>query len=331
MHCCTIGLSITIALSILFAPLATEAQPPPKVPRIGCLSTRSPADASAQSYLRAFRQGLRELGYVEGQNIAIEYRWAEGQQEVLPHLAAELVRLQVDVIVTSAEPAIRAAKEATAVIPIVMAVTGDPVGSGLVASLARPGGNITGLSLMGTELGSKLLELLKQAAPKASRIAVLWNAAYPVKARELAEMQAAARLLGMTLHPVEVRALADFDTAFASMTRERPHGLITVSDPLTLTHRRQIVDFAAHNRLPMISEVKEFAEAGGLMTYGPSLPDMFRRAAYYVERILKGAKPTDLPVEQPTKFELVLNRKTAQALGITFPPTLLVLADEVIQ
>jgi putative ABC transport system substrate-binding protein len=280
----------------------------------------------------AFKAGLREHGWVENENLVFVFRYSEGRPERYSRLAAELVALKPDLIATGlGEPAIRAVKEATATIPIVMAVASDPVGSGLVASLARPGGNVTGLSILAPAVGGKRLQLLREAVPKVSRVAVLWNAAYPSKEHELKETEAAARTLGIILEPVEVRGPDDFDKAFAAIRRARPDAAIVFSEPLTLTHWRRIVDFVTNNRLPMISEMKEFAEKGALMTYGASLPDLFRRAAGYIDRILKGAKPDDLPVEQPTKFELVINLKTAKALGLTIPPSLLLRADEVIQ
>jgi len=307
-------------------PLAAHAQPPAQVLRIGVLLFSGP-DSPA---IEPFRQGLREHGWVEGQNLAIEWRYADGQAERLPALAAELVRLPVNVLVTHGLT-IRPAQHATQTIPIVMAIVTDPVGSGLVASLARPGGNLTGLSIGAAELGGKRLELLMQAVTQAARVAVLWNPANPNKVLEWQGTQTAAHALGVSLHSVEVRGPDDFEGAFATLTRERPDALITFADPLTLAQHRRIVAFATQHRLAMISELKAFAEAGGLMTYGPSDSDLWRRAAAYVHKILKGARPADLPVEQPMKFELVLNLKTAQALGITFPPTLLVLADEVLQ
>jgi putative tryptophan/tyrosine transport system substrate-binding protein len=312
---------------------AAAAPPRGKVFRIGWLSAFPPdaVDSHGQSWA-AFKQGLREHGWIEGQNLVIEWRYGEGTLDQLPALAAELVRLGVDVLVTGGgEPAIRALKHATSTIPIVMAVSADPVATGLVASLARPGGNVTGLSIQAAEVGGKRLALLKEAMPQASRVAILWNAAYPGKALEWQDTQVAARALGVTLQSVEVRGPDDFDVAFAAIARARPDALLTFSDPLTLAHRTQIVEFAAQNRLPLMSEIKAFAEAGGLMTYGASLPDLFRRAADYVDRILKGAKPADLPIEQPMKFELVINLRTAQALGLTIPPTLLFQADEVIR
>ena len=330
MWCSVLGCIITVILHLLAAPLAAEAQPLANVPRIGWLGGTSPAVNPA--VLEAFRHGLREHGWIEGQNIVIEYRWAEGRFERLPDLAAELVRLPVDIIVpVASDPAIRAAQHATSTIPIVMAVSSDPVGTGFVASLARPGGNITGVSGLVPEVAGKRLQLLKEVVPQAARVAVLWNATHSGKGLEWHETQVAAHVLGVTLQSVEVRGPDDFDPAFAALTTERPDALITLAEPLTIMHRRQIADFAITNRLPMISQLKEFAEAGGLMTYGTSLPGLFQRAAYYVDKILKGAKPADLPVEQPMQFELVINLKTAKALGITIPPTLLFQADEVIR
>jgi len=326
----TVGLIVMLALALLVVPLAT-AQHVGHVPRIGYLRPGAVDSQRGQHLRDVFRQGLRELGWVEGQNIAIEDRYAEDRPERYAALAAELVRLPVDVLVGGGNHANHALRHATSTIPIVMAVSSDPVGAGLVASLARPGGNITGLSIQAEEMGGKRLELLKEAVPQTSRVTVLWNASDSGKASELHDTQVAAQTLGMTLHTAEVRGPDDFDNAFAAIARERPDALITFSDALTLNHQRQIVDFATQYRLPLISEVREFAEAGGLMTYGASLPALIRRAAYYVDRILKGSKPADLPVERPTKFELVLNLTTAKALGITMPPSLLLLADEVIQ
>ncbi len=319
---------VALALGILSAPLAADVQPPPKVPRIGILWP-SPISVIAHN-LEAFRQGLRELGYVEGQNIAIEFRSAEGKWERLPDLAAELVRLKVDVIVANT-PAALAAKQATRTIPIVMAVSGDPVGDGLVASLARPGGNVTGLSLMVPELGGKRLQLLKEVVPRASRVAVLWNPAVPFTGRVVREMEAAARVLGVQLQPLEIRAPEDIDRAFEAAIRGRASALNVVDDPLVFAHRARILALAAKSRLPAIYPWREFVDAGGLMSYAANLADSFRRAATYVDKILKGTKPADLPVEQPTRFELVINMKTARALGLTFPPSIMVRADQVIQ
>jgi putative tryptophan/tyrosine transport system substrate-binding protein len=326
----TVGFVTSLALALLAAPLAAAAQPPAQSYRIGYLGPGS--GSTLPEALDAFRQQLRHLGYVEGQNLGIEYRWAADRDDQLPSLAADLVRLKVDVIVVEGHtPAIQAAKQATSTIPIVMGVSGDPVKTGLVESLARPGGNVTGLSLLTPELAPKRLELLKEAVPTLARVAVLWNAANPVKVLDWHETQAAASVLGLQLQSLEVRGSPDFDGAFDAATRDRAEALVVLPDGLINSHRKQIVDFATASRLPGMYPYREFVEAGGLMSYAPSYVDLFRRAAVYVDRILQGAKPADLPVEQPTKFELVLNRKTAQALGITFPPTLLILADEVIR
>ena len=317
-------------VALLLTPLTADAQQAGRSPRIGWLSFAI-GSPTGMELVGAFRQGLREHGWVEGQNIVIEYRSAEGRAERFPDLAAELVRLQVDVLVASGEPAILALKRATTTIPIVMAISADPVGTGLVASLARPGGNVTGLSILAKEVAGKRLELLKEVVPRASRVAVLWNAAYPGKALELRETQSAAQVLGVSLRPVEVRAPADLPAAFSAIVSAKPDALITFSDPLTNIHQTQIVEFAVRNRLPMISEVRLWADGGGLMTYGPSMADMFRRAAAYVDKILKGAKPAHLPVEQPTKFDLVVNLKAAKALGLAIPPSILLRADQVIE
>ncbi len=325
-----VGFVVTLTLSLLVAPLTAEAQQATNVHRIGRLSAGSPTEPNPN--LEAFRQGLRELGYVEGQNLIIESRYAEGSEERLPDLAAELVRLKVEVIVAGGSSTIRAAQHATRTIPIVMAVSYDPVGRGLVASLARPGGNTTGVSTLGTELPGKRLELLKETVPQSARVAVLANPAAGGYESVMHNLTGAAQALGLQLRVVELRSAEELDTAFATMTREGVDALIVVSDPALMDGLRgRTVDLAATHRLPAMYSSRELVVAGGLMSYGPSLPDMFQRAAYYVDRILKGAKPADLPVEQPTKFELVLNLKTAKALGITFPPTLLIQADEVFQ
>jgi len=322
-------LHLVFALGLLVAPLPAAAQQPAKVPRIGFLGGSAPA-ALAHS-LEAFRQGLRELGYVAGQNIALESRWAEGRFDRLPALAGELVRLRVDLIVTAGTPAAHAAKEATASIPIVAAAVGDPVGTGLVASLARPGANLTGLSDITVDLSAKRLELLKELVPTASRIAILWNPAHPTNPLQLRETRAAAQALGITLQSLEVQRSGELERAFAAIRRERAGALVVLSDPFMLLHRGRLADLAANNRLPTMYPWREHVEAGGLMAYGVNLPDLFRRAATYVDKILKGAKPADLPVEQPMRFELVINMKTAKALGLTFPPSILIRATEVIQ
>ncbi len=318
---------VAFALGVLGAPLAPEAQQPPRVPKIGLLRVGSLPDANAA----AFIQGLRDLGYVEGQNIIIEYRWAEGKLERLPSLASDLVRLKVEVIVTGGLEASLAAKTATRLIPIVAGASADPVSSGLVASLARPGGNITGLTIINVDLAGKRLELLKEAVPGASRPAVLRNRANGEHALLWKETQRAARSLGVRLQSLEVRGANEFEGAFAAMARDRADALLLAPDEIFWTHRGQIADLATKTRLPGMFDAKGFVDAGGLMAYGPNLPDMFRRAATYVDKILKGAKPADLPVEQPTRFELVINLKTAKALGLTIPQSVLVRADEVIQ
>jgi putative ABC transport system substrate-binding protein len=317
----TIGLFVTLAF--LLAPLTAHAQPVGKVPHIGILPQGL--------YWEAFRQGLRELGYVEGQNLVIEHGWALESTEELAHLAVELVRREVNLIVTWGTPATRAAKHATATIPIVMVGVGDPVRSGLVASLAKPGGNVTGFTSIGPDLSGKRLQLLKEVIPTLSRVAVLWNPANPANVMLFQNIQGAARALGVTVQSIETASAHHFESAFAAIVREHPDGLIITSDPMHQLHLGWIVDFAAKNRLPAVYQHRDNVEAGGLMSYGPIWPDMFRRAATYVDKILKGAKPADLPVEQPMKFELVLNLKTAQALGLTIPPTLLFQADEVIR
>jgi putative ABC transport system substrate-binding protein len=326
----TLGaLIVTLALGFLVAPLAAEAQPPAKVPRIGVLSTGSPRVSLAR--FEPFIQGLRELGYVEGQTIAFAYRFADGKNERLPGLATELIDLTVEVIVTSGTPAAVAAKHATSMIPIIIAIAADPVGEGLVANLARPGGNVTGMANLDSELSGKRLEILKEVVPGLSRVAILWNPANPAHRPALGESEVAARGLGVQLQLVEVRAPHEFTSAFAAMSRERASALMLLADSMFGSHRAQVVELAAKSRLPSLFWVKDFVAAGGLMSYGASYPDLLRRAATYVDKILKGAKPADLPMEQPTTFELVINLKTAQALGLTIPPSVLFQATEVIR
>jgi len=317
----------TLVVFLLAAPLTAEAQAPAKVPRIGFLS---PLSLTGDTRLESFLQGLRELGYVDGQTIAIEFRFAEGNSERLPALAAELVRLKVDVIVATAQASTEAAKRATGTIPIVFAVVGDPVGVGLVASLARPGGNITGLASIAPEVVGKQLQLLKEAAPKISRVAILQNPNNPGHPVVLRQAEAAARTLGLQLHAVQARTPAEIDAAFAAMRSQRSGGVLVGRDALVLQQRAQIAALAAKSRLPAVYGFRENAEAGGLLAYGANVSAMYRRAASYVDKILKGAKPADLPVEQPTKFELVINLKTARALGLTIPQSVLGRADEVI-
>ncbi len=319
--------TVIFGLGILFMLSSSDAQQPAKIPRVGLLRPGAPPDP----YVEAFRQGLRDLGYVEGQTIAIESRWAEGSPARLPPLAAELIQLKADVIVTQGEVATRAVKEATSTIPIVMATSGDPVGAGLIASLARPGGNVTGLSAMAPDLTGKHLQLLKEAIPRVSRVAILYNSTILATVLSVKEAQLAARTLGLTVQPVDVRTPDDLGPAFDAMTKQRAQALKLFGDPFTITHQGRILDLAAKRRLPTISIYRDFADGGGLMSYGPNPFDSFRRAATYVDKILKGAKPADLPVEQPTRFELVINQKTAKALGLTIPPSILVRADQVIQ
>jgi putative ABC transport system substrate-binding protein len=311
---------------LLAAPLTAEV-PQAGVPRIGLLA---PTTCSHRNY-RALREGLRALGYVESKTILIECREAPGHYERVPPLAAELVRLKVDVIVTDGLSPALAAKQATKTIPIVMGTVGDPVGSGLVDSLARPGGNITGLTLATAEMNTKRLEFLKAVAPASTRVAVLVNPGNPGAANGLRETEAAARSLGLRIRVVDARGPQDLDRAFAGMVKEQTDAVVILPDPILFEHRARIVALAAKQRLPAVGEAREFAEAGSLMTYGPRIDENFRRAAFFVDKILRGVKPGDLPVEQPTKFELVINLKTAKALGLTIPPALLQRADQVIE
>ena len=309
---------------------SAPAQPREKMPRIGYLSPGSATDPMRERFLEAFRQGLRELGYVEGQNIAIESRWTEGVSGRLPALAADLVHLKVDVIVVTGGEATRAARQATRTIPIVMTVVNDPVGSGLVASLAHPGGNVTGLTVMSPDLTGKQLQLLKEMVPKVSRVALLRNPDNLADTAMLREAEAAAHALGVRLQTLEARNPQEIDNAFAAMTRELAGALLILPDNMLLSQRSQIAELAVKRRLPSIRQSSAFAEAGGLMSYGANYLDLMRRAAPFVDRILKGAKPADLPVAQPTKFELVINLRTAKAIGLTIPPTLLQRADQII-
>jgi len=325
------ALRVLLPVAVLLVPLAAEAQHAATIPRIGLLFPTSLSDPRTPRFLEAFRQGLRELGYAEGQNIAIESRFAEGKWDQLPSLAAELVRLKVEVIVTYTTPATQAAKQATGTIPIVVAAVIDPVAAGLVASLAHPGGNITGLSQMVPELVGKQLEILKEVAPKISRVALLGNPANTGNAPQVRHAQDTARALGVRLQPLEARGPTDIDSAFAVMTSEQAGAVIVLVDAMLLDHRTRIADVAARRRLPAVYGLSDHAEAGGLMAYGPNRLDMFRRAATYVDKILKGAKPGDLPVEQATKFALIINLKAAKALRLTIPPSLLQRADQVIE
>ena len=327
-----IGLAVVLAVSLTLAALGTAgAQPAEKVPRVGYLNPGSSSDPVRQRRLEALRHGLRELGYVEGQNIALEPRWAEGKYDRYPSLAADLVRSKVDVIVAWSGLATKAAQEATRTIPIVMSLVNDPVGSGLVASLARPGGNVTGTTVVAPDVVGKRLELLREVVPKVSRVAVLQHPDNPASASMVREAEAAARALGVRLQILGVRNPAEIDSAFAAMTRERAGALLTLSDAIFDTQQRLILELAAKRRLPTIFGDRQYAEAGGLAAYGADLLDLERRAATYVDKILKGAKPAEMPVEQPTKFEFVINLKTAKALGLTIPSSLLQRADRVIE
>jgi len=315
-------------------PLAARAQQAKKIPRIGFLTTGSLELPETPVMINAFRQGLRDLGYVEGANILVEYKAADSKIERFADQANDLVRLNVDVIVASNTPAALAAQQATATIPIVVPIMGDPVKDGLVSSLARPGGNITGLTFLGPELLPKRLALLKEALPSVSQLAALLHPhAYGESTmRDMMEQsEAAAKMLGVQLRLAAVQGPDDFDTAFSAMAQERADALLVFPSPMLFTERRRIVDFAAKHQLPSMAMAKEFAELGGLMTYGASLPGLMRRSANYVDKIINGAKPGDLPVQQPTKFDLVINIKTAKALGVDIPPSLLARADEVIE
>jgi putative ABC transport system substrate-binding protein len=322
------GLRLLVAmiLGALVVPLSSEAQPAAKLSRIGMLVSGSPA--TYQFMVDAFRQNLRELGYVEGRNMKLELRWAEGKLDRLPDLAVDLVRVGVDIIVVGGTPAVRAAKQATSTIPIVVWGAGDLVGTGLVASLARPGTNVTGTHDLSPELSGKRLELLKEAIPKLSRVAVLWSTAI----RALVdETETAARAVGVQLQLVEVRTPDEFQGAYAAMTRERANGLVIVMDSFTLFHRRQLLDLAVKSRLPTVCEASEFARDGCLIAFGPDRLEAMRQAAVFTDRILKGANPADLLIEQLKRFDLILNLRTAKALSLTIPQALLLRADHVIQ
>jgi putative tryptophan/tyrosine transport system substrate-binding protein len=325
-HIKTVLLLIGLVLAAI--PFA-QAQQPPTNPRIGLLNTNAATAFTART--EAFRQGLRELEYVEGKNINVEYRYAEGKLDRLPALAAELVRLKVDVIVTAVSSSTRSAKEATNTIPIVMAQDTDPVGSGFVASLSRPGGNITGLSTLHPEISGKQVELLKEIVPRLSRVAVIGTSTVPGHAQRLKEIEAAAGSLTVQLQYLNVQSLNDIETAFREASKARAGAVLVIGGPVLISHRTEVTNLAAKNRLPAIYNVPEFVDDGGLMSYGASYTDLYRRAAFYVDKILKGAKPADLPVEQPTKFELVINLKTAKQIGLTIPPNVLARADRMIR
>jgi putative ABC transport system substrate-binding protein len=320
------------AVGALAWALAAAAAPawaqPARVVRIGWLSAGSPTTFATR--LAAFRGGLRDLGHPDDA-VFIEQRWTEGRDELLPELAGELVRLRVNLLLTVGTPATLAAKQATDAIPIVMVAVGDPVASGIVAGLARPGGNVTGISNLAAELSGKLLDLLREAVPGLTRVAVLQNPANPVHASYWRETLAAAERLGLKVQPVEARRPEDFEPVFAAAARQQVGGIIVLPDPLPLINRARVIELAARHRLPAIYAMRDYADAGGLMSYGPNSPDLYRRAATYVDKVLKGARPAELPVEQPTKFDFVINVKTARALGLALPQSLLIRADQLIQ
>jgi ABC-type uncharacterized transport system substrate-binding protein len=325
-----IGLAVVLAISVL-APLAADAQSPRTTPRIGWLAPYSSSDPQAQRGVNFFRQAFRELGHVEGQSVAIEYRWTEGKPERLLDLATELVRLKVDVIVASGGvPGAEAARRATKEIPIVFTGPADPVAAGLIASFARPGGNITGPVLIPDQLVGKELQVLREVVPKATRVAVLWNPTNPGNTHQLRAAEVAAAALGMRLLPTEARGGDEIDRAFVA-TRERAGALLVLMDAIFVDRRRRIAELAAKSRLPSVYGYSVFPEAGGLMSYGASQSDLYRQVAFYVDKILKGAKPAELPVAQPTKFELVINLKTAKALGLLIPQSVLGRADQIIE
>ena len=320
---------VAFTISVLITPSASQAQHRGHVPRVGYLGTSS---ASLEPELvKAFREGLRDHGYVEGQNIVIEYRWAEGNYQRFPALVADLLKLKVDLILTAGTPGALAAKRATQTIPIVMAVTGDAVATGLVSSLARPGGNLTGLTTMVPDLEGKRLEILREVLPKLVTVVVLLNTSNPLTAIQWEQTKTSAKTLGIQLQPIELQRPEDFKDAFARIARQPPDAITMVADRFQLAHRMQILDFVAKTRLPAMYPYRDFVVAGGLMSYGPSYEDLFRRSATYVDKILRGAKPSDLPIEQPTKFEFLVNLKTAKILGVPIPPSLLLRADHVFE
>ena len=321
--------TVLFVVGMAMWPAYVRAQQLRKIPRIGVLLPGAPAAWSRRT--KAFLDGLSELGYVEGKTIAIEWKWGDDQFDTLSGLAADLVRSNVDVIVTGGTSATKALKTATQTIPIVMAIVGDPVAAGLVDSLARPGGNATGFSIVAPELGTKRLELLKEIVPNLSSIAVLSNAKNPQSKIEMKEMQTAAQAMGLQLHSAEISTEVGLEDAFVAMNKAPVQALILLTDPILFSQRKRTVDLATKYKLPAVYFYSGFVEAGGLMSYGPSDVDLFHRAAGYVDKILKGAKPSDLPVEQPTRFELIFNLKTAKSLGLTVPPKLLLTADEVIE
>jgi putative ABC transport system substrate-binding protein len=312
---------------VVYWPLVTRAQP--KIPRIGFMGNSTAALEA--NLVGSFRDGLRELGYEVGRNIIIEYRWADGEYERFPALVAELIAAKVDVIVTAGTPAALAVKKATTAVPIVMVAVGDPVGTGLVPSLARPGGNLTGLSSIAPDLEGKRLDLLREIVPTLSRVAVFFNSLNPFHIASMQQARTAARAMGIKLRQHDIRKSEDIDNAFAAIRKERPNALLILADRVFLHNRQRMMDFTKEQRLPNVNAYTELVEAGGLMSYGPSYEDMHRRAAIYVNKIIKGAKPADLPIEQPSKFTFVINLKAAKAVGVTMPPSLITLADKVIE
>ena len=323
------GIGFIITIGILLGSLAAQAQQTGNVYRIGFLGNSTAALEA--NLVGPFREGLRDLGYVEGRNVLIEYRWAEGKYDRFPALIGELLALKVAVFVTAGTPATLAVKKATTSVPLVMSAVGDPVGAGIVPSLSHPGGNITGLTAISTEMDAKRLELLKEVVPSVSYIALLWNAASPLQVLAEKQVQAAAQVLRMRVLSLGVKTEEEIKSALAVMARERPDALLVLADRLLLHHRALIMDFATRHRLPGVHAYRELVEAGGLMSFGPSYADMHKRAAYFVDRILKGAKPGDLPVERPRTFELVINLKVAKALGLTIPQSVLLRGTEIIQ
>jgi putative tryptophan/tyrosine transport system substrate-binding protein len=319
---------IVMTVTLMGLGVVVEAQQPAKLPRIGLLTWAAPPPPSSPA---PFEQGLRQLGYVEGQNIAIERRYANGQMDRLPALAADLARLSLDVILTQSFPAALAAKQATTTIPIVVMGAGDPVATGLVASFARPGGNITGVSALETELSGKRMELLKETFPKLTRVAVLWNAADFGMTLKFGELERAAQALRVAVQALAVREPKDFDGVFSEMIRKRPDALFVITDPLTALNRKQLVELATKSRLPAMYENSPYVDDGGLMAYGPSQAENLQQALHHVDKILKGTKPSELPIEQPTKFEFVINLKAAKQIGVTIPPNVLARADRVIR
>jgi putative ABC transport system substrate-binding protein len=327
---CKKTICFLLSMAVLGFVHLAEAQQPKKVPRIGFLSSTSATTAART--LEAFREGMRDRGYVEGKNISIEYRWAEGKLDRLPELVAELVSLKVDLIVVASGQAVRAAKQATTTIPIVMAISGEVVATGIIASLARPGGNITGVTVYSPEVSGKRLELLKEAFPKVRRVAVLGEPTSPSHQLDWQELKAASRPLAVELQSLEVRSPnPDFEGAFAAATKGRADAFLTLTPPLLAFHAKKIVALVAKSRLPAMFHQRGFVDGGALMSYGPNVAESLKRAATYVDKILKGTKPADLPVEQPTKFELVINLKTAKQMGLTIPPNVLARADKVIK